>query len=210
MLTESAAQALSILRDASLFKWYVITLFALVVYVYSVEIERRNWNLVFAGLAFWGMDWINEIWNSLVLHFSGYAPMWGAPSDTALLILVGLNVEIMFMFAIAGIAFGKMLPSDAKVKILGIPNRIFFAITMSAFCVIVEIWLNHIGVLTWDWRYWSATSPIPIFLFGYLHFFLISFWVHDMKTVRAKVITVGTIFGVAIFGLVVFGTLGWI
>ena len=180
------------------------------VYVYSVEIERRNWNLVFAGLAFWGMDWINEIWNSLVLHFSGYAPMWGAPADTALLILVGLNIEIMFMFSIAGIAFGKMLPPDPKQKILGLPNRIFFAITNSAFCVIVEIWLNHIGALTWDWRYWSATSPIPIFLFGYLHFFLISYWVHDMKTVRTKAITVGIIFGVAIFGLVVFGALGWI
>ena len=38
MLTESATQALSILRDASLFQWYVIPLFALVVYVYSVEI----------------------------------------------------------------------------------------------------------------------------------------------------------------------------
>jgi len=210
MLTESASQALSILRDASLFQWYVIPLFALVVYVYSVEIERRNWNLIFAGLAFWGMDWINEIWNSLVLHFSGYAPMWGAPADTALLILVGLNIEIMFMFSIAGIAFGKMLPPDPKQKILGLPNRIFFAITNSAFCVIVEIWLNHIGALTWDWRYWSATSPIPIFLFGYLHFFLISYWVHDMKTVRAKAITVGIIFGVAIFGLVVFGALGWI
>ena len=132
MLTESATQALSILRDASLFQWYVIPLFALVVYVYSVEIERRNWNLVFAGLAFWGMDWINEIWNSLVLHFSGYAPMWGAPADTALLILVGLNIEIMFMFAIAGIAFGKMLPPDPKQKILGIPNRIFFAITSTS------------------------------------------------------------------------------
>jgi len=34
--------------------------------------------------------------------------------------------------------------------------------------------------------------------------------VHDMKTVRAKAITVGVIFGVAIFGLVVFGSLGWI
>jgi hypothetical protein len=210
MLTESAAQALSILRDASLFQWYVIPLFALVVYVYSVEIERRNWNLVFAGLAFWGMDWINEIWNSLVLHFTGYAPMWGAPSDTAFLILVGLNVEIMFMFAIAGIAFGKMLPTDPKQKILGMPNRVFFAITNSAFCVVVEIWLNSIGVLTWDWKYWSAGSPLPIFLFGYLHFFLISYWVHDMKTVRAKAITVGVIFGVAIFGLVVFGALGWI
>jgi hypothetical protein len=210
MLTESATQALSILRDASLFQWYVIPLFAFVVYVYSVEIERRNWNLVYAGLAFWGMDWINEIWNSLVLHFSGYAPMWGAPSKTAYLILVGLNVEIMFMFAIAGIAFGKMLPADRKLKILGIPNRIFFAVTNSAFCVVVEIWLNSIGVLTWDWSFWSAKSPIPIFLFGYLHFFLVSYWVHDMKTVRAKVITVGIIFGVAIFGLVVFGSLGWI
>jgi hypothetical protein len=210
MLTESAAQALAILRDTSLFQWYVIPLFALVVYVYSVEIERGNWNLVFAGLAFWGMDWINEIWNSLVLHLTGYAPMWGAPADTALLILVGLNIEIMFMFSIAGIAFGKMLPPDPKQKILGIPNRIFLAITNSAFCVIVEIWLNHIGALTWDWRYWSTTSPIPIFLFGYLHFFLISYWVHDMKTVRAKAITVGIIFGIAIFGLVVFGALGWI
>jgi hypothetical protein len=210
MLTDSAAQALSILRDTSLFQWYVIPLFALVVYVYSVEIERRNWNLVFAGLAFWGLDWINETWNSLVLHFSGYAPMWGAPSKTALLILVGLNIEIMFMFAIAGIAFGKMLPADPKLRIVGIPNRIFLAITNSAFCVVVEIWLNSIGVLTWDWRYWSASSPVPIFLFGYLHFFLISYWVHDMKTVRAKVITVGIIIGIAISGLVVFGALGWV
>jgi hypothetical protein len=210
MLTESATQALSILRDASLFQWYVIPLFAFVVYVYSVEIERRNWNLVFAGLAFWGMDWINEIWNSLVLHFSGYAPMWGASAETAYLILVGLNVEIMFMFAIAGVAFGKMLPPDTKQKILGIPNRLFFAIANSAFCVIVEIWLNDIGALTWDWKYWSASSPIPIFLFGYLHFFLVSYWVHDMKTVRAKAITVGIIFSAAIVGLVVFGALGWI
>jgi hypothetical protein len=210
MLTESAAQALSILRDGSLFQWYLIPLFALVVYVYSVEIERRNWNLVFAGLAFWGMDWINEIWNSLVLHFSGFAPMWGAPGKTAFLILVGLNIEIMFMFSIAGIAFGKMLPPDKKLKILGIPNRIFLAVANSAFCVVVEIWLNSVGALTWEWRFWTASSPIPILLFGYLHFFLVSYWVHDMKTVRAKVITVGAIFGVAIFGLVVFGALGWI
>ena len=209
-MTESAVQALSILRDGSLFQWYVIPIFALVVYVYSVEIERRNWNLVFAGLAFWGMDWINEIWNSLVLHFSGHAPMWGAPGKTAFLILVGLNIEIMFMFAIAGIAFGKMLPPDRKLKILGIPNRVFLAVVNSAFCVVVEIWLNSIGALTWDWSFWSARSPIPIFLFGYLHFFLISYWVHDMKTVRAKVLTVGAIFSAAILGLAIFIPLGWI
>lgn len=209
MLTDSAAQALSILRDGSHFQWYVIPIFALVVYVYSVEIERRNWSLVLAGLAFWGMDWINEIWNSLVLHFTGFAPVWGAPGDTAYLILVGLNIEIMFMFAIAGIAFGKMLP-DKSVRILGIPNRIFLAVANSAFCVIVEIWLNSVGALTWDYSWWSASSPIPILLFGYLHFFLVSYWVYDMKTVRAKAITVGVIFSVAILGLAVFVPLGWI
>ncbi len=56
-MTESARQALSILRDGSQFQWYVIPIFVLVVYVYAVEIERRNWNLVFCGLALWGMDW---------------------------------------------------------------------------------------------------------------------------------------------------------
>ena len=211
MPTEHALEALSILRDGSLFQWYVIPLFALVVYVYSVEIERRNWNLVFAGLAFWGMDWFNEIWNSLVFHFSDYAPMWAAPGKTAFLILIGLNVEIMFMFAIAGIAFGKMLPPDPKMKILGIPNRIFLAATNSIFCVVVEIWLNSVDALTWDWSFWSAKSPIPIVLFGYMHFFLVSYWVHDMKSVRSKVITVGVIFGVVIVSAILFGPiLGWI
>ena len=211
MPTEHALEALSILRDGSLFQWYVIPLFALVVYVYSVEIERRNWNLVFAGLAFWGMDWFNEIWNSLVFHFSDYAPMWAAPGKTAFLILIGLNVEIMFMFAIAGIAFGKMLPPDPKMKILGIPNRIFLAATNSIFCVVVEIWLNSVDALTWDWSFWSAKSPIPIVLFGYMHFFLVSYWVHDMKSVRSKVITVGVIYGVVIVSAILFGPiLGWI
>ena len=164
-----------------------------------------------AGLALWGVDWFNEIWNSLVFHFTDFAPMWAAPGKTAYLILIGLNVEIMFMFAIAGIAFGKMLPPDPKMKILGIPNRIFLAATNSIFCVVVEIWLNSVDALTWDWSFWSAKSPIPIVLFGYMHFFLVSYWVHDMKSVRSKVITVGVIFGVVIVSAILFGPiLGWI
>ena len=43
--TQAALDAMAVLRDGSLFKWYVIPLFALVVYVYAVEIEKRNWNL---------------------------------------------------------------------------------------------------------------------------------------------------------------------
>jgi hypothetical protein len=211
MPTESALEALSILRDGSQFQWYVIPLFALVVYVYANEIERRNWSLVFAGLAFWGMDWFNEIWNSLVFHFTQYAPVWGAPGKTAYLIMIGLNIEICFMFAIAGIAFSKMLPDDKSQKILGLPNRIAIAIGGAAFCVFVEVLLNSIGALTWDYAWWSTRAPWLIFLFGYLHFFLVSFWVFDMDTVKKKAITVGAIFAFDILLVVVFGViLNWI
>jgi hypothetical protein len=211
MPTESALQAQSILRDAGQFQWYVITLFALTVYVYAVEIERRNWSLLFAGLAFWGMDWFNEIWNSLVFHFTNYAPVWGAPGKTAYLILIGLNIEICFMFAIAGVTFAKMLPPDKKLRILGIPNRWVIAVAGSIFCVFVEVLLNAVGALTWDYTWWSMGAPWLIFLIGYLPFFLVSFWVHDMERVRSKVITVGAIFAVDLVAILVFGVaLRWI
>jgi hypothetical protein len=211
MPTESAAQALSILRDGTQFQWYAITLFALTVYVYAVEVERRNWSLLFAGLAFWGMDWFNEIWNGLVFYFTNYAPVWGAPGRTAYLILIGLNIEICFMFAIAGIAFAKMLPPDKRLKILGLPNRLVIAIGGSIFCVFVEVLLNGAGALTWEYPWWNAGAPWLIFLVGYLPFFLVSFWVHDMSSVRRQATVVGGILGFDLLCLIVFAAiLGWI
>lgn len=211
MPTQSASQAMEILRNPVTFQWYVIPLFALIVYVYTVEVERRNWSLVFAGLAFWGMDWFNEIWNGLVFHFTNYAPVWGAPGKTAYLLLIGLNIEICFMFAIAGIAFSKMLPTDKKQKIFGVPNRIVFAVFGSIFCVIVELLLNGAGALTWDYTWWNLKAPWLIFMIGYLPFFLVSFWVFDMPTVHQKAITVSSILGFDLACLVVFaGILNWI
>jgi hypothetical protein len=211
MPTDASLEALRILRDTDQFQWYVIPLFALVTYVYAVETERKNWNLVLAGLAFWGMDWFNEIWNSLVFHFTQYAPVWGAPGDTAYLILIGLNIEICFMFAIAGVAFSKMLPAEKSLRILGLPNRLALAIFGAAFCVFVEVLLNAADALTWDYSWWSARAPWLIFLVGYLPFFIVSFWVHDMKRLRSKVTTVAVIGAVDVAGLVVFGgILGWI
>lgn len=211
MPTQSATQALKILRDGSQFQWYVIPLFALVVYVYAVEFKRKNWNLVFAGLAYWGMDWFNEIWNGLVFYFTQYAPVWGAPGKTAYLILIGLNIEICFMFAIAGITFAKMLPADKHMKLFGIPNRLVLAVVGSAFCVFVEILLNSVGALTWDYPWWNAGAPWLIFLIGYLTFFLVSFWVFDMDSIKKKATTVGAILAVDIISLVLFGAiLKWI
>jgi len=210
-MTESASQALAILRDGSQFQWYVITLLAFVFYVYTVEVEKRNWSLVLAGLAFWGMDWFNEIWNGLVFHFTGYAPVWGAPGKTAYLILIGLNIEIMFMFAVSGIIWAKMLLPDRKAKILGLPNRWFIALAGSVFCVFVEVVLNSVGALTWEYPWWSRGAPWLIFIVGYLTFFIVAFWVHDMKTLKAKLIAVGTIWAVVIASLILFiPILNWI
>jgi hypothetical protein len=203
-MTESASQALAILRDGSQFQWYVIPLLAFVFYVYTTAVAERRWNLVLAGLAFWGMDWFNEIWNGLVFHFTGYAPVWGAPGKTAYLILIGLNIEIMFMFAVSGIIWSNMLPPDRKAKILGLPNRWFIAVAGAIFCVFVEVLLNSVGALTWDYAWWSRSAPWLIFLFGYLTFFIVAFWVHDMKTIKGKLIAVGTIWAVVILSLILF------
>ena len=211
MATDASQRALGILRDGGQFQWYVIPFLALVLYIYSNEIERRNWNLVFAGLALWGMDWFNEIWNGLVFHFTQYAPVWGAPGRTAYLILIGLNIEICFMFSIAGLLVAKTLPADPRQRILGIPNRWLVAVAASVFCVFVEMFLNAAGQLTWDYWWWNVRMPWLIVVFGYLTFFVVAFWVHDMPTVRRKAITVGCIYAFDALCLVLFaGVLKWI
>ncbi len=210
-MTPSALEAQRILRDGSQFQWYVVPLLALVVYVYAVEVERRNWHLVLNGLALWGIDWFNEIWNGLVLHFTQYAPLWGAPGKTAYLILIGLNIEICFMFAVAGIVFSKMLPADKKRTIMGVPNRLFFAVIFAAFCAFVEYLLNCAGLLSWDYTWWSRSAPWVIFLFGYLPFLLVNFWIFDIERLKLKIGVVSAIYGIDFIGFVLFmGVLKWI
>lgn len=211
MPTEAASQAVSILRDGSQFQWTIIPSLAFVLYIYANEIERKNWNVVFAGLALWGMDWLNEIVNALIFHFTQYAPVWGAPADTAFLILIGLNIEICFMFSIAGVVTSKILPASPSTRILGLPNRLFVAITASLFCVGVEMFLNAVNALTWDWWWWNRDMPVLIVLFGYLTFFVVAFRVHDMPTIRQKLRAVGVIYAIDITLLIVFGAvLRWI
>ncbi|MGW4769825.1 hypothetical protein ACWEO2_17485 [Nocardia sp. NPDC004278] len=208
-MTEHAQAALQLVRDSSQFKWYVIPLLLVVIYVYATEVERRNWNVFFAGLALWGMDGFNEIWNALVFHATGRAPVWGATGPTAYQLLIGLNIEICFMFAIMGVAAAKMLPPK-QTRILGVPNRPVLIAVNSAGAVLVEVLLNKIGVLTWDWSWWQASFPLLIFLIGYVPFFVVCFRVHDLATVRAKILAVAAILGVDAAAIIVFGALGWL
>jgi hypothetical protein len=210
-MSEFTLQALSRLRDGSNFQWYAIPLLAFVFYVYTIEAEKRNWNFILAGLAFWGADWLNEIINGLVLRFTHYAPIWAEPGPTAYLILVGLNIETMFMFAVAGVVWAKMLHPDKNFKYLGIPNRWAIAIGGSVFSVFIEYLLNSANALTWDYPWWNRAMPLPIFLFGYLWFFVFAFWVFDMKNFKQKLQVVGTLWAVDVIGLILFaGILKWI
>ena len=210
-MSDFALEALSRLRDGSNFQWYVIPLLAFVFYVYTVEAEKRNWNLILAGLAFWGADWLNEIINGLVLRGTGYAPIWAEPGPTAYLILVGLNIETMFMFAVAGIIWTKMLHPDKEFKYLGIPNRWAVALGGTIFSVFVEYLLNSINALTWDYAWWNRGAPWLILIFGYLWFFVFAFWIYDMQDFEQKLRVVGTIWAVDIIALIVFaGILKWI
>ena len=147
-LTDFTLEAQRILRDDSNLAWYVVTLLVLVLYVYAVEVERRRWDIVLAGLAFWLADWINEIINSLVLHFSDRAALWTVTGDTAYLILIGLCIEISFMFAISGIVYAKSLPPDPRTKLLGMPNRVTIGLGFSIFAVAVELLLHAVGSST--------------------------------------------------------------
>ena len=210
-MTEASEQALKILRDESLFQWYLIPLFAFVVYVYAVEVERRNWSAIFAGLAFYGMDLFNETWNALVLHFTDRSAVWTTPDDTAYLIFVGLTIEISAMFAVAGVVFTKMLPADKSLRILGIPNRWFFAVANAILCVFVEVLLNRADVLVWEYPWWNFPNIGLIFLLGYLPFMAVSFWVYDMEKIRNKIATVLVIYAVDLPAIILFaGLLGWI
>jgi hypothetical protein len=129
--------------------------------------------------------------------------------DTALLLLIGYNIEISFMFAMMGVVVCLTLPKDPKMKILGVNNRVVMAVIYTTLAVIIECFLNYAGLLTWEYAWWSRSFPYLIWLFGYLPFFTMAFVVHDMKKMKNKLITLGIIFGVDILALVVFGLMGW-
>ena len=210
-VTTFTREAEHLLRHAGNFDWSTVTLLALVVYVYAVEVERRNWSAILAGLAFWLMDWANELINALVLHLNGDAALWTVTGRSSYVILIGLTVEISLFFAINGIIFTKLLPADRRMRILGVPNRWAIAIALSLVSVGVELLLHADGVFHWHYWWWNvATFPV-IVVFGYLTFYVVCFWVYDMHDRRRQVAVVGTLAAIDLVAGIALGPiLGWI
>jgi hypothetical protein len=203
---DATQQALDLLRSGEPFQWYVITLLALVIYVYANEASKKNWKGIAAGLALYSVHWFYEILNGLIQHFSGHA-LWTVPTGTAFLLLIGVGVELSLMFAIAGLVMSKLLPPDPKMKILGVPNRLLFAIGNAAFFAIFEIFLAKTPAFVWVYPWWGA---LPVFITVYIPFFLAAFYCYDWPA-RRQVRFIGTMFAIDAVMLVVFaGLLGWI
>jgi len=209
--TQFTREAQHLLRATGHFNWSTVTLLALVVYVYAVEVERANWNAVLAGLAFWLMDWMNEIVNALFLHFDGHAALWTVTGTSSYVILIGLTVEISLFFAINGVIFAKLLAPDRRTRILGVPNRWALAVGLSLVSVGVELLLHADGVFHWYYWWWNVASFPVIVVFGYLTFYIVAFWVHDMRRRSRQIRTVASLAALDLVAGLVFGPLlGWI
>ncbi len=184
MVTSNTKQALAILRDFSNFQWYIIAIFLIVFYIYATEYKKQNWDGIAAGLTYLMLNTFAEIINSIFFVVTQHAPLWAAPGGTAYLFLIGLNIELLFMFCLIGLATSKFLPEDKEKKYFGVNNRILMAGIFAVVSLIFEICLNFIGALTWDYWWWSASCPLVIF--GYFSFFLIAFWVYDIEDINKK------------------------
>ncbi len=202
-ITDKAQEALDILRDGDTFQWSTVTLLGLALYVYAVEVERRRWDIILAGLAFWLMDWFNELVNSAIFHTTDRAPLWTVTGDTSFLILIGLNIEICLLFLISGVVFVKQLPERGY--------RLPMVIGFSTVCVVVELFLEWTGYFTWEYWWWNTPFVPLIIVFGYMTFFGIAAWVYDMGQDRRRQLrVVGTLAAIDVTLGVALGVGGWL
>ena len=203
---QATEQALSILRSGQPFQWYVITLLALVFYVYFNEAQKKNWKGIAAGLSLYMVHWFVEIVNALIQHFSGHA-LWTVPTGTAFLILIGVGVELSLMFSIAGLIFSKILPEDPKTKMLGINSRLFIALFNAAFFSIFEIFLVKTPCFVWVYPWWGS---LTVFITVYIPFWVVSMYCYDWQP-KTQIKVIGGMFTLNAAMLIVFaGILKWI
>ena len=169
-------------RDPSNFNWSFIAIFAFVVIIYVDEIHKKNYKAIAAALMLYSVHWLYEIANAVICHFSGYALWTVSPESTSFILLIGVSWELSMMFAIAGFT-SKLLPADKNMKILGMNNRVAFAIGSAFFFSLVEIFLAWTPAFIWVYPWWGA---LPVFVTTYIPFFLASYLIYDKEPATQK------------------------
>ena len=181
-----------VVRSTENFNWTFIFILAVVFYVYWSEIHKKRYEVVFAGLALYGVHWLYEIANAIIAKITGY-PLWAVSNEsTTFILLIGVCWELSMMFSLAGIISFKMLPADrnkryfAKGKFKGISCKLVGAIEMALLFALFESFLtgtsNHSFI--WVYKWWGV---IPVFITTYVPFFLASNYVPDMDPKKRKI-----------------------
>jgi len=193
------------LRKLGNLNWSVVVFLVFIFYVYFTSIEQKKYNQIAAGLALYAMHWFVEIINSLIQYIWGHA-LWTASGGTSFLILVGVGIEISFMFSVAGLIMSKLLPKDKKMKILGINNRIVFAVINAFLIALIEVPLAASPIFHWVYPWWGM---LAVWVVIYIPFFLAAFLCHDAKP-KTRRIFIGSLFALNFIMMCVFIPLGWI
>jgi hypothetical protein len=184
-----AQLAQNFIRSTINFNWTFIALFTFVIYIYATEFKNKNYKGLVAALSLYGVHWLYEITNAIIHSSSGYALWTVSGTSTSFMLLIGVSWELSMMFAVAGLIMSKLLPDDPKSKILGVNNRVFFAIVNAAFFAIFEIFLAGTQAFIWVYPWWGA---IPVFLSTYIPFFLAAFIVPDRSVKFQKTFLLST------------------
>jgi len=198
-----ADAAKAAVRDPSNFDWTFIALLAFVVMMYVDELHKKNYKAVAAALMLYSVHWLYEIANAVICRLTGYALWTVSPESTTFILLIGVSWELSMMFSVAGFT-SKLLPADPKLKILGVNNRVFFAVGSALFFSLVEIFLAWTPAFIWVYPWWGA---IPVFLTVYIPFFLASYLIYDREP-KAQKRWIGALAGLNIVLLAVLIPLG--
>ncbi len=201
-----------IVRSTENFNWTFIFILAVVFYVYWSEFNKKNYKIIYAGFALYGVHWLYEIGNAIIGHIFGY-PLWSVSNaSTTFILLIGVCWELSMMFSLAGMISFKMLPQDrskryfAKNGKKGISCKLLGALEMALLFALVESLLagtsNHSSI--WVYKWWGV---LPVFVTTYIPFFLASNYVPDMEPKKRKNFLIG-IWGLDALLLIVLIPLG--
>ena len=183
-------------RSTENFNWTFIFILAVVFYVYWSEINKKNYEAIYAGLALYGVHWLYEIANAVIGHVAGY-PLWSVSNaSTTFILLIGVCWELSMMFSLAGIISFKMLPHDRSKRYFakngkgGVSCKLVGALEMALLFALFESFLagtsNHSFI--WVYKWWGV---LPVFITTYVPFFLASNYVPDMEPKKRKAFLIG-------------------
>jgi hypothetical protein len=170
--------ALGRLRMGDDFQWYVIFMFVVVLYIYFSEVKNKNFKAIVAGLTLYTIHWFVEIINALIQHFFGNA-LWTVSYGSSFVLLVGVGIELSFMFLIAGVAQSKLLPEDKKTKMFGfLPAPLAIGLGNALIASVLEIFLAWTDSFYWHYSWWNS---ITVFFIVYIPFFVVSAYSYYWK-----------------------------